>query len=266
MKAIIPIDFSTNSVKALEFALGLFQGSKSTLILCHVVEMVYDFASQTAMALDSMHADSRRLMEDMVKKYSTGSIELHSEILEGTPSVNIARFAEEKGADLIIMGTHGIGGIKKILVGSTAVNVIRESSIPVLLVPEEASIEQIRAINFALEITAHEENFIEKIQEFSSIWRISIQIIHIFKNNSFWEKMALSGLEQYLEEQIGYRPIVNSFEAKDVVSGIRDFIQKNPEGILAMCHTQKSIWETILGRGKSIELAYKVQVPMLVMI
>ncbi len=266
MKIIVPIDFSTNSVKALEFALGLHRGSKTTIVLCHVVEMIYDFASQTALALDSMHSDARKLLEEMVDKYSIGPIEIHSEIIEGTPSINIARLAEELKADLIIMGTHGMGGLKKILVGSTAVNVIRETTIPVLLVPEESSTEQIKNLSFALEVADHEEKFIEKVNSYASIWGLKIQIIHIMKSRSFVKEMALDGLKNYLEKEVGYLPTIHQLESENVISGIKSFVEENPESILAMCHTQKSIWDQLLGKRKSIEMAYQVRVPLLVMV
>ncbi len=62
-------------------------------------------------------------------------------LLEGGPSREITAYTERSGADLVVMGTHGRGGIDHILVGSVAERVVRSSSVPVLDVrvgdPEE---------------------------------------------------------------------------------------------------------------------------------
>jgi nucleotide-binding universal stress UspA family protein len=56
-------------------------------------------------------------------------------VVEGKPSREIVRYAEEVGCDLIVMGTHGRGGIDRLLLGSVAESVIRSSSMPVTTVP-----------------------------------------------------------------------------------------------------------------------------------
>ncbi len=55
-------------------------------------------------------------------------------IKEGPPAETIVKTAKERNCDLIIMGTHGQGGITKVLVGSTAKKVVKQSAIPVLVI------------------------------------------------------------------------------------------------------------------------------------
>jgi len=55
-------------------------------------------------------------------------------LVEGAPSTEIVEYAADEGCDLIVMGTHGRGGINRLLLGSVAERVVRTSSIPVLTV------------------------------------------------------------------------------------------------------------------------------------
>ncbi|MCS5489340.1 universal stress protein [Algoriphagus limi] len=266
MKILIPLDFSENSKKALEFALGIFQDSENTFILCHVVEMVYDFASQAAIAIEGLHASAKKHLEELMLEYDSPNAEFHAEILEGTPSIQLAKLAEEKNADMVIMGTHGISGIKKVLVGSTAVNVLKESSIPVLLVPEEAETSSTRKISLALELADHEEELIEKVVNWSKVWTMDLQILHVFKEESFVEKLALLGLEKYLKERLGYTPSIHSQRDNDVIHGIQELLNGHKDNMLTMCHSQKNLWDQLLRKGTSIEMAYRVRIPLLVMV
>jgi nucleotide-binding universal stress UspA family protein len=57
----------------------------------------------------------------------------------GTPHVEIVRLAEEQGADLIVIATHGRGFISHAILGSTAERVLRRSPCPVLVVRDPAA-------------------------------------------------------------------------------------------------------------------------------
>ena len=59
---------------------------------------------------------------------------MHAEVREGSPFYEIIRYAKEQDVDLIIMGTHGRGGLVHVLLGSVAEKVVRKSPCPVLTV------------------------------------------------------------------------------------------------------------------------------------
>jgi len=63
------------------------------------------------------------------------SVPVETAVVEGKPSREIVRYAEAEDCDLVVMGTHGRGGIDRLLLGSVAESVIRASSIPVTTVP-----------------------------------------------------------------------------------------------------------------------------------
>lgn len=57
-----------------------------------------------------------------------------TEIVEGTPSREIVAYADEADCDLVVMGTHGRGGLDRLLLGSVAERVVRSADVPVLTV------------------------------------------------------------------------------------------------------------------------------------
>ena len=54
--------------------------------------------------------------------------------LRGTPAEEILDYAEDNDIDLIMMGTHGLTGVKRFLIGSVAEKVLRHSKIPVMII------------------------------------------------------------------------------------------------------------------------------------
>jgi len=75
---------------------------------------------------------ARTLMQDLVRGQFQGSWEV--EVVAGHPADAIVRAAQERGADLIVMGTHGRTGLQHVLLGSVAEKVVRLAPCPVLTV------------------------------------------------------------------------------------------------------------------------------------
>ena len=63
-----------------------------------------------------------------------GEVSVERVLVEGSPSKKIVEYATDEGCDLIVMGTHGRGGIDRLLLGSVAERVVRTATVPVLTV------------------------------------------------------------------------------------------------------------------------------------
>jgi nucleotide-binding universal stress UspA family protein len=63
------------------------------------------------------------------------ALECQTGTVEGIPGDEIVDYATKIGADLIVMGTHGRGGLRRVLLGSVAEKVLRAACCPVLVVP-----------------------------------------------------------------------------------------------------------------------------------
>lgn len=266
MIIIVPLDFSENSYKALEFALSIADKKKGKITLVHVVEITYDFASQAAIALDSMFQDGEKLLKKNIEKYSAAGVEMDYEIVEGNTSISVARIAEERQANLIVMGTQGASGIKKALIGTTTVNLIREANCPVLVVPAQSHISEIKKITLALEFANHEEKFIDWIVDMSNRWERALEILHVQTSQGFKEELAVLGMEGYLQKKYpGIKVKIHTFYAGSASEGLELYLEENDNMILVMCHQHRNLWDQIIQKSHSIQMAYHTHIPLLIM-
>jgi nucleotide-binding universal stress UspA family protein len=151
-------DFSENSLEAFRAACSLAVDNKTRLIVLHVVEpnwvpqdpVYFGQASiqfQNVGREESYHVTlKRKLCEVYAPNHP---IDIAFQTKEGNASAEIVRTAEEIGSDLIVMGTHGRTGLRWLLAGSVAIDVLRKARCPVLAlrsleVPRRA--EDIRVI------------------------------------------------------------------------------------------------------------------------
>jgi nucleotide-binding universal stress UspA family protein len=142
-RILCPIDFSAFSVQAYAFASSLAQRSGAKLFVQHVVEVWRHpsacFAA-TANDYDRFCADlltqGKEKLRAFVKSNTKNAVEPESVICEGMAADCILSFARRQAIDLIVIGTHGIGGFERLMLGSITEKVLRKARCPVLAVAE----------------------------------------------------------------------------------------------------------------------------------
>jgi nucleotide-binding universal stress UspA family protein len=129
-----PTDFSPGADSAWQLACALAHDYKSRLILLHVETPPEVIMGEFGMLPPDL--PDREQLQDQLR-----SIEPTHEKLDvtrffaaGPAADEILRIAEENGCDLIVMGTHGRSGMERLVMGSTAEEVVRKAACPVLTV------------------------------------------------------------------------------------------------------------------------------------
>ncbi|HVY76042.1 MAG TPA: universal stress protein [Puia sp.] len=141
-RILIAVDHSSYSMKAAKAGFALAHDLKATVtLLCVVDKLKEQVNADLGITLEQTEADLQREAEQTLEEY----IRLYDEVNivkrltpEGLPGREIIRTAASGQADLIVMGSHGRSGIRKLLMGSTAEYVLRHATVPVLVVPAGA--------------------------------------------------------------------------------------------------------------------------------
>ena len=139
---LIATDFSRCSNRALDIGLRLSQAYKASAYVAFVVpsdEFMLAGPDAYVAAKDAGRRDLENLKVELAKTHTCVEGEdYHLYLLEGDVATSILSFAQQKHIDLIVLGTHGRGGLEKALMGSVAENVFRASAVPVLTIGPRA--------------------------------------------------------------------------------------------------------------------------------
>jgi nucleotide-binding universal stress UspA family protein len=144
-RIIVPIDLSDCSRKALEYAAATARAHSSKLTILHVYEgsfvEPYVNAANSEEEADEIMKEIERVNEtkydEFLKTIDLSGVEYEKLLKKGIPETDIVETAMEKQANLIVMGTHGRSGIKHILIGSTAEEVVRAVHCDIIIVKPE---------------------------------------------------------------------------------------------------------------------------------
>ena len=139
---LVAVDFSAGSAHALQHALEIAEKFGANLLLLHVVhdpaEAPGFYASKKAgkKVLRNMAQTAEQMMEEFVSTHLKKFKKFKTHIAPGLPPSQIVKLAKKAGVDLIVVGTHGRSGLKRLMLGSVADRVIRSAPCPVLTVHE----------------------------------------------------------------------------------------------------------------------------------
>jgi len=140
-KILVPIDGSKTAVAGLEEAVKLAKAVGGRIRVFHVVNefiLDYSYAGMYASNLvESLRASGERVLKDAEALVRQSGVEVDGVLQEsiGGPAADLILVqAREWKAELIVMGTHGRRGLRRIALGSDAESVLREAQVPVLLV------------------------------------------------------------------------------------------------------------------------------------
>ncbi len=142
-KILVPVDFSEGSLAALDYACELAAKLDATIHLLNVVGiqmMGADFGvTMASSVVDTVYRANEKALADLVAARLAKASFAPPRLETGDARLAIEQVAKAIGAGLIVMGTHGRRGVRRLLIGSVAESIVRVAPCPVLLVRDEAA-------------------------------------------------------------------------------------------------------------------------------
>ncbi|MBP0622940.1 universal stress protein [Cupriavidus consociatus] len=146
-KIVVAVDGSSTSVLALAEAIRVAAPGGATVLALYVVDtgtLMFDVGYYDPSQLQKAFEESgKRALQDAAQQLSAAGVPHETRLVSeaavpGDIGASINDAARQWGADLLVIGTHGRRGVRRLVLGSVAEAVIRQSTMPVLLVRGEA--------------------------------------------------------------------------------------------------------------------------------
>ncbi|WP_435100090.1 universal stress protein [Halarchaeum sp. P4] len=139
-RILVPTDGSPESERAIEEAIGLAELNDATVVALYVID-TRDYrslpeAKWTALRSE-LEQEGKRAVETVAERAEEAGVSAETIIEDGTPHEVILERTRDGDCDAVVMATHGRSGIDRFLLGSVTERVVRQSSVPVLVVRAE---------------------------------------------------------------------------------------------------------------------------------
>ncbi len=138
-KILCPVDFSAGSAKALDKARELSKAMDADVELLHAYQLPVMALPDGAVTVSPTYVAelldrAQQALNQYRDELAQAGVNATTKLLEGNPAQVITDRAQEVGAPMIVMGTHGRSGFKRFLLGSVTERVVRTATTPVLTV------------------------------------------------------------------------------------------------------------------------------------
>lgn len=262
-KILVPTDFSTVANDATHYAADFARAISAEITLLHVLNIGGDGKQLKNWAkLEAQAAEAALAKANAVIKAAGNGITMRYQTVAGYPPEDaIEGFAKKSKTDLIVMGTAGASGLKKIAVGSRAAAVASVVSTPVLALPSKAKFNGIKHILYATDML-HLDNEVKKIADFAKIFDAFVTIVYINEHADL--RRNRHGLVKILTRMAKYpRLAFTVVQATDIVTGLHERIAALRPDVLAMFTHRLGFLEKAMGKSVTREMISEARLPVL---
>jgi nucleotide-binding universal stress UspA family protein len=135
-RILVPTDFSEPAARALILAIELARPFESQITLLHVVSFpAMAYGAGVYFPVDECIEQGKKSLSAALANAQARYPRIDGEVVSGTVAHEILAVAKSRDVDLVVMGTHGLRGLQRALLGSVTERIVRTSPVPVLTVP-----------------------------------------------------------------------------------------------------------------------------------
>lgn len=272
MKILVPTDFSKSAYNAFKFAVEIAKRNGATIVLHHAYSLpvVYNEAQVTANFLDSIKAESEQQLNEMCeyerKLYAEHSFVIETEMSQGRLIDGIADDIATGRYDLIVMGTTGAtGAVQKFFIGSNTAEVMTQSTIPVMAIPESSWYTGFGKIVLATDLKHIPDAASFKIlNALAKLFDATVHILTIIPDaDNVPDADQSSSVDKFTAIFSGVKHIFSSKVSKDITIGIDEYIDENNADLLVMLPQKHGFFDRLFNKSITKEMAYHVRIPMM---
>lgn len=265
-KIVVLFDFSDCSRNALSYALDLAQETGSEIYLLHTFDFrgsgssMDEHNSSVLMMKEELLIDMDDVVQSLLKSRSTT---VHQYCKHGSLSGETQKLADRIGADLIIMGTYSQNALKRMVLGSSTIEILEELEYPVLVVPPNYRFKGIRKVCFTTNYHSGSITAMHRLQHMLAPLKPGLSLLHFecdarsaHRKNTF---LKLVGDDPALENVP-----VHDLQADSLLVGVSDYTRKNPVDLMAMANKKRTGLRKMFTTSPEEEAIY-TRVPLLIL-
>jgi len=264
-RILLPTDFSSVADNAMKYALDIAAKFKSNLLLYHVysfhrsVDYDRNYPEDEQPYVKNLEQKMMETVAKIREKSANLGLQIDSKVEENTPYFLFKNKLAKNEVDLIVMGTKGATGLKKVIYGSVAATALETANVPVLVVPPERA-EGIKRIVLATDLEGVSQATLAPFKKLAVAYNAKVTILRVNTSSEtrmdLQDDMPLDGIERV------YREVPLS---QSINQSINDFVEKDKADLICMIRREKAFFESIFKKSITKTHVYNNHVPFLVL-
>lgn len=272
MKSIlVPTDFSPHADKALQFATAIAEKAGAEVILLHVTDQEVVAGDRRSMGEEYSHSIDHLIAQklDAAQKGVKGNVKITTSITHGNLVTAVLDAVKKFGADLVVMGTLGASGIKKVVIGSKTAAVISKASVPVLSIPAGYTDMNLKEIVLAINHTEKDLHNLDLLFELANLFDARVRLAVFTGENDdaatyLTDRRTVIAMQDKLKSAYNKTDLeIEHLSGSDFQETLQHYINSNNIDLLVMITHKRGAIEGLFNRSITKEMAYHATLPLL---
>ena len=273
-RILVPVDFSPTSKMAFRYAIDIASRSGGSVLLYHLYTPEKKSIAGSLLNIQEynkqLELNNLKRLQRFKKKVLKDTMDVPvSTIVGRTPVVNnILGFAEHNHIDLIVMGTQGATGLKKITVGSVASKVMEKAGIPVLLIPEKFQWELPEKIVFTTSFQKADSKALPVAFEIAKLYGALVTFVNLMDPYDQYNETEADNFDTYAfslqrefnDSRIQFRQL----KTTSIVKTMENLYEEIPFDMLVMARRKLSFLNRFFQKSFTKKMACITTQPLLV--
>jgi nucleotide-binding universal stress UspA family protein len=277
-KILLPTDFSHYSRIAIEHALQLFQYEEAEFILLHAYSLPSAGAGTMISLDDIIRQEAEKSMKEFLGEVCANVfcsvMNISTKCVLGHARQVIPSSAEALEIDCVAMGTKGAGGLKEVLLGSTAASIVENLNCPLVIIPSESVFRRPRIFALATDSKPLEDSHAldplvkmakqhqAKLLQFSVTTETNAE-----DDSNEGSQQATATLNEPASTKTQFSQADDYLVVQDtnVEHGILEFCENQKVDVLAVVHHEHDFIDRLIHRSMAKKLAMHSGIPLVVL-
>lgn len=272
---LLPTDFSENSWNAISYAIELFKDENCTFHLLnnyipviYNVEYVLGYPAQFGLVdtvRNSAQENLKRLHERINKQFKKNPKHKFETTVRFDSLISgINAYIQKQPVNLIVMGTKGATGAKKVLFGTNTVDVFKTIKCPTLAIPSGFTFEPLKDLLFPTDLEiSYKNSQLVLLKSIARRHKSRVHALHVLTETDLTETQQHNRIElETLFEKLSF--LYHELKSDSVTEAINSYQNDHKINLLVMFNNKQSFFENLLFKSKVKQFGFHVKVPFLV--
>jgi nucleotide-binding universal stress UspA family protein len=264
---VVPVDFSTTSTNAAEFAgnLAAFYGAEIWMYHAYEIPIALSEFAYPVSDIAEMQKTAEqelKMLKEATERKLARQIPMHTRAEMNVFQLGLTNFCNELKPDMIVMGLSGKNAITRLIVGSNTIKIIYGLNYPILVVPPKAEFIPVKKIGFACEYNAVEKTTpVALLRKILADFHAELHVMNVEQKGRTQDNQQQELLINDLLRNT--RAEFHSIGDVEITDGINWFIGKSKLDWLVVMPRKHKLLEKLFRRSHTKDLLYHTHIPVL---
>lgn len=268
---IVPIDFSSISLNAAEYAVEMARSINVPVSLLNVwvLPATYSEVPYPIENIDSLVSDAEKKILEVrndLEKMTGGKVKIDTKVTVGATVIGeLINYCKSRNPYYVVMGTHGNDPLKRVFFGSNTVNAIKHLAWPVIVVPPDAKFTSIKRIGLACDLKNVEGTIpFTRVKSLVNQFNAELYILHINPEGEKGYTAEKTIESRYIQNRFDdLHPFLRFLDHDDVETGLEEFAETNNLDLLVTIPKKHTIIGKVFHKSHSKKLVLHTHVPVM---